>query len=107
MGRGRGLDNYQYRVQASMCNCGIGTSDMVVSQNRMTQYRPPNTIILFMGTPKRVPLFRETPIGNSLGLFGPCILILAMATVVEMRDASTFDGEASPSVPPKKLGFAV
>ena len=29
---------------------------MVVSQNKGTQYRPQNTIVLIMGTPKKVPL---------------------------------------------------
>ena len=35
--------------------------DVVVSQNRGAQYRPPNTIILNIGTPKMVPLI----LGNS------------------------------------------
>ena len=30
--------------------------DLVVSLNKGTQYRPQNTIILIMGTPKKVPL---------------------------------------------------
>ena len=35
--------------------------EMLVSQNRGSQYRPPNTIALIMGTPKMVPLILGNP----------------------------------------------
>ena len=35
---------------------------MVVSQNRGPQYRPPNTTILIMGTPKMVSLILGNPL---------------------------------------------
>ena len=34
---------------------------MVVSQNKGPQYRPPNTIVLTIGTEKRVPLILGNP----------------------------------------------
>ena len=34
---------------------------MVVCQNRGTQFRPPNIIILIIGTPKMVPLILGNP----------------------------------------------
>ena len=34
---------------------------MVFSQNRGTQHGPPNTIILIMGSPKKVPLILGNP----------------------------------------------
>ena len=34
---------------------------MVVSQNKGTQYRPPNTTVLVMGTPDKVPLISGKP----------------------------------------------
>ena len=38
---------------------------MTVSQNRGTQYRPPNTIVLIKGTPKEVPQnFVKPPSGS-------------------------------------------
>ena len=37
------------------------TSEMVVSQNKGTQYRPQNTIVLIIGTPKMVPLILGNP----------------------------------------------
>ena len=39
----------------------LQTGDMVVSQNRGTQYRTQNTIVLIIGTPKRTLHFGEPP----------------------------------------------
>ena len=36
-------------------------ADVVVSQKRGPQYRPQNTIILIIGTPKKVPLILGNP----------------------------------------------
>ena len=38
-----------------------GLLDMVVSQNKGTQYGPQNTIVLILGTPKRVPAEVQVP----------------------------------------------
>ena len=56
-------------LKAQPCAARIGMgpprnlqySYVVVSQNRGPQYRPQNTIILFTGTPKMVPLFLGIP----------------------------------------------
>ena len=56
-------------LKAQPCAARIGMgpprnlqySYVVVSQNRGPQYRPQNTIILYTGTPKMVPLFLGNP----------------------------------------------
>ena len=50
----------------SLINSSLGrwsrmTGHMVVSQNRGTQYRPQNTIIHIMKTPKTIPLILGNP----------------------------------------------
>ena len=46
-----------FRVRST----GFEVQDFVVSQNRGPQYRPQNTIVLIIGTPKMVPLILGNP----------------------------------------------
>ena len=55
---------------------------MVVSLNRGPQYRPQNTIILIIGTPKKVPLI----LGNRhIGIILPCSLLRTNELIHSIR----------------------
>ena len=48
---------------------GLCCSYMVVSQNRGPQYGPQNTILLIMGTPRKVSLILGNPISGNYQAF--------------------------------------
>ena len=63
----------------------LTATDMVVSQNKGTPYRPQNTTTLIIGTPKKISLFRGNPnIDISLGHshLSPFLLPLTWCGVV-------------------------